>query len=81
MPTLNLSDDQVAELAMQWPPPSRRALGLALLRETLQILDLAILRARATPGLESALNARGSDLRAMTPNQVERAVQDICEEP
>jgi hypothetical protein len=81
MPTLNLSETQVVELAKQLPPEPRRELAIALLRKDVPARSLRGLRNLAQPELARALRDRGLNLETMTSSQVEEAIRQICEEP
>ena len=80
MPTMNIPEEQVVELAKQLPPATRRALGVALLREEADMHDLDALRAKARPELARLLKAQGLDMDHMSAGQIDDAIRQICEE-
>jgi len=80
MPTVNISDDQVVELAKQLPTPARRALAVALLREAADVPDLDALRAGDRPELARLLKERGLDMDRMNTEEIDDVIRQICEE-
>ncbi len=80
MPTLTISEDQILELARQLSAPARRSLALALLREQGASRGLEALRRRARPELAAVLRERGLDVERMSPDEVDKAIEHICQE-
>ena len=80
MPRLNVSEDQILELAKQLSPESRRALAVTLLREAANAPDLSDLRQLAKPELAAVLKDRDLDMSNMSPGEVDEAIRQICEE-
>lgn len=80
MPTMNISEDQVVELAKQLPPATRRALGVILLREKTDLRDLSALRTDAEPELARLLKERGLNMDRMSAEEIDEAIRQICEE-
>jgi hypothetical protein len=80
MPTLTISEDQLFELARQLPPAARQSLALALLREQGAPPSLEAFRRRARPELAAVLRERGLDIERMSPDEVDEAIQRICQE-
>lgn len=80
MPMVNVSNEDVIALARQLPPLARRALALARLRETNGTASLDDIRQRNRPELAALLQQRGLDIEPMSPEQIDYAIQTICEE-
>jgi hypothetical protein len=75
MPTLKLNDEQVVELVRQLPKAARGEALRALLADPEWDAMMAYGGAR----LADALVTRGLDPAAMSPDQIEQAINDIAE--
>jgi len=80
MPTMNITEDQVVELAKQLPPSTRRSLGVALLRVEADVRNLDALRADAQLELTRLLKERGLNRERMSDEEIDEAIRQICEE-
>ena len=81
MPLINVSEEEVVALARQLPPSARRALAVALLRAENGVPDLDELRRRSRSELASLFRERGLEMERMSAEEIDRAIQSICEEP
>ncbi len=78
MPTLQLTQQQVIELAEQLPPEGREALRQFLLG--MQWPRWSELSREAQPGAVAAARQRGRDWATMTPSERESFIDDVVHE-